>query len=115
MALPVDFDRYESASDRGKDLIELELKRSYKRERERYYLNLIGLGLGFLVVVFFGSLSGWLINGDHEVSGTIIGTVDLGALASLFVWGGSLSRQLPPGGELTPGPPAPHELPPLAP
>ncbi len=101
-----DFDRYEKASDRGKELIELELKRAYTRARERYWLNAFGLVAGFIVVIFFGTISYRLIMADHGVYGTILGGVDITALASIFVYAGSVYRQLPPTA------PEPQQVPP---
>jgi hypothetical protein len=34
-----------------------------------------GLTAGFLVTLAFLGVAGWLINGDHEWSGTVLGSV----------------------------------------
>jgi uncharacterized membrane protein len=47
----------------------------------------LGLLAGFIVVLVFGYWSVQLIREGHEVSGTLFGTVDLAALAGVFIYG----------------------------
>lgn len=47
----------------------------------------MGLGAGFIITLAFLFVSGWLINRGHDVAGTVLGTVDLVALVTVFVVG----------------------------
>jgi uncharacterized membrane protein len=51
-----------------------------------------GLAAGFVVAIAFLAASVYLIATGKEVAGTIIGTVDLVALVSVFVLGRSMQR-----------------------
>jgi uncharacterized membrane protein len=51
-----------------------------------------GLAAGFIVAIAFLAASVYLIATGKEVAGTIIGTVDLVALVSVFVLGRSMQR-----------------------
>jgi hypothetical protein len=55
-----------------------------------------GLTAGFLVTLAFLGVAGWLINGDHEWSGTVLGSVDLVALVTVFVLGRKSAAPTPP-------------------
>ena len=52
----------------------------------------LGLLLGFVVVIVFGVIAWDLIKDDHTIPGTFLGTVDIGSLGGLFVYG-SRARQ----------------------
>ena len=52
-----------------------------------------GLGLGFVVVIAFLIASTYLIRTGHEISGAVLGTVDLVALAGTFVYGRSTQKE----------------------
>ncbi len=42
---------------------------------------------GLIVALAFLGVSGWLISDGHELAGSILGTVDLVALVTVFVIG----------------------------
>lgn len=54
-------------------------------DRQQAYLAWAGIVSAFLLSVAFLVVAGWLILGDHEVSGTILGTVDLVSLVAIFI------------------------------
>ncbi len=47
----------------------------------------IGQTMGFIIAIAFLLVSAWLINGGHELAGAALGTLDLGALVAVFVYG----------------------------
>jgi uncharacterized membrane protein len=51
-----------------------------------------GLLAGFVVAISFFAGSVYLVVGGHEVAGTVLGTVDLVALVSVFVLGRNAQR-----------------------
>lgn len=55
-----------------------------------------GQFFGFFVAIAFGLISGFLIYTGHEISGAVLGTVDLVALVAVFIVGRNRQR---PGGE----------------
>lgn len=52
-----------------------------------------GLWAGFVVTILFLFVSAYLILNGHDVAGTILGVVDLVALAGVFVYGSQLQRK----------------------
>lgn len=54
-------------------------------DRQEAYLAWAGIVSAFLLSLAFLITSGWLISQNHEISGTILGTVDLVALATIFI------------------------------
>jgi uncharacterized membrane protein YhaH (DUF805 family) len=95
--------RYARADPETRKLIRQIMKRQYRLAREPYWLNILGLSSGFIIAIAFLAVSGWLINGDHAVAGTILGTVDIIGLVSVFVYANTVQRRdsqppgLPPG------------------
>ena len=81
-------------------LTEAERNGEHRRWRERTALQAQvarvkwGLAAGFSVAMSFLAVSGALIAQGHDVSGTILGTVDLVALVGVFV-----VRQFQAGGQ----------------
>jgi uncharacterized membrane protein len=51
-----------------------------------------GLIAGVIVSLAFVVVSGFLIYAGHDVSGTILGTLDLAALVAVFVYGRASER-----------------------
>jgi hypothetical protein len=95
VALPPEFESYRDADEDVRKLLRLLMKRRYRQARERYYLNMAGLVTGFIIALAFLAVSGWLINGDHDAAGVILGSVDLVALVSVFVYAHTrLTRQI---------------------
>jgi hypothetical protein len=60
-------------------------------DRQEVYLSWAGLISAFIITLAFLSVSGWLIFTGHEVSGTILGTVDIVGLVTVFVTGRNAS------------------------
>jgi hypothetical protein len=56
-------------------------------DRQEVYLAWAGLISAFVLALSFLGVSAWLIFAGHEVSGTILGTVDLVALVTVFITG----------------------------
>lgn len=56
-------------------------------ENRLSYLTYYGAALGFLIGLAFVGATVYLVTSGHPVSGTILGTVDLAALISVFVFG----------------------------
>jgi uncharacterized membrane protein len=52
----------------------------------------VGQLFGFIIALAFLLVSAWLINGGHEVAGVILGSVDLVALVTVFVYGVNSSK-----------------------
>jgi hypothetical protein len=82
-----DLTTYIQGDIQTRSLIELQLDRNHFLARHQVALQWTGLFLGFLITIGFLAVSGWLVNGGHDVSGCIIGTVDLVALVTIFVIG----------------------------
>ncbi len=61
----------------------------------------LGQIFGFIIAVAFGAAAFTLAITGHEISGTIIGTVDLVALVSVFVLGKKLQNTPPDNGRKT--------------
>lgn len=78
------------------------VQRVYRlQEREmtfRHVQTYLGLATGLLISFAFLGTSAWLIVTGHEVSGTVLGTVDLVALATVFVTGRPGSARPDPAG-----------------
>jgi hypothetical protein len=86
MALSEELEVYQQADEATRKQLRLIMKRQYRRQRESYRLNVMGLWSGWSVSLSFLGVSGWLINGDHALSGTVLGTVDIVSLATVFVY-----------------------------
>jgi hypothetical protein len=54
-------------------------------DRQEVYLAWVGMITAFTLALAFLGVSAWLISTGHEVSGTILGTVDLVALTTVFI------------------------------
>jgi hypothetical protein len=82
----------------------VERQAAHRQELERIALHTEvrrawwGLVAGFVVSMAFLGASVWLIANNQAVAGAILGTVDLVALAGVFVYG-SISRRQPPASE----------------
>jgi hypothetical protein len=81
------FSSYAQADPELRKLIERELERGYWDVRHQVYLQWTGLFLGFVTAMAFLAVSAWLISGGQPVAGTILGSVDLVALVTVFVVG----------------------------
>lgn len=91
--MPPELEIFSKCDKDTRDLYKLVLKRRYRIERERFWLNFCGLITGFLIALAFLGVSAWLIHEGHDVSGTILATVDIVALASVFVYANSGRRR----------------------
>lgn len=86
MSLPEsrDVERFEKAlpgsGDRLLTMAELE-------QRHQHRTVLLGQMLGFVIALSFLGVSAWLILAGHEITGAVLGTVDLVALVTVFVVG----------------------------
>jgi hypothetical protein len=54
-------------------------------DRQQVYLSWGGLASGFIIAVVCLVVSAVVISRNHDVAGTILGTVDLAALVAVFV------------------------------
>lgn len=54
-------------------------------DRQEVYLAWAGIVSAFTLSLAFLVVSGWLIMAGHEVSGTVLGTIDLVSLATVFI------------------------------
>jgi hypothetical protein len=70
-----------------------QLKHRRRIETANVVLALLGPVLGFVVVLAFLFTAAWLIDRGHSVEGTLLGTVDIASLASVFVVGVRQRRQ----------------------
>ena len=68
-------------------LTESSLVHRQEMDRGRSRRSTIGLFAGVVIALSFLGVAAWLINGGHGVFGTILGSVDLVALVSVFVLG----------------------------
>ncbi len=72
-------------------VVQMEANGSHRRYMDKATLFLrqgrsyLGLGAGLFVVLKFLDVSYRLVTAGHEVAGTVLGTVDLVALAAVFV------------------------------
>lgn len=85
MTLPPELAAYAAANDVTRAALDRALTRQYRLKRQKYWLNVLGLITGLIVALSFLGVSAWLIDGDHTVAGTILGSVDLVALVTVFV------------------------------
>ena len=82
-----ELDIYISADERTRNLIEAQIRHAHWWTRHQCYLQWVGLILGFFVTMAFLAAAVFLIERGHDVSGTILGTVDIVALVTVFVLG----------------------------
>ncbi|MCY4103088.1 MAG: DUF2335 domain-containing protein [bacterium] len=68
-------------------LTESSLAHRQAMDRGRSRRSTVGLVAGVVIALSFLGVAAWLINGGHGVFGTILGSVDLVALVSVFVLG----------------------------
>ncbi len=54
-------------------------------DRQEVYLAWAGLISAFIIALSFLGVSAWLISTGNQISGAILGTVDLVALTTVFV------------------------------
>ncbi len=54
-------------------------------DRQQAYLSWAGLVSAFTLSIAFLLVSAYLIMRDHEISGAVLGTVDLVALVAVFI------------------------------
>ncbi|MDI9364060.1 MAG: DUF2335 domain-containing protein [Flavobacterium sp.] len=80
-----------NGADRIVSLIEQQSRHRMERERtvmdEEIRQSKSGQLYGFIIAMAFLIVSGFLIYSGHDVSGTIIGTIDLVALVGVFALG----------------------------
>jgi uncharacterized membrane protein len=81
-------------SEGGNRLMKLvEMQTSHRIDIEKYGArrsfnqSYLGQWMGFGIAIFFGLVAWDLAKNDHEVSATLIGTVDLASLVALFYLG----------------------------
>ena len=73
--------------DRIFALTESSLAHRQAMDRGRSWRSTVGLVAGVIIALTFLGVAAWLINSGHGVFGTILGSVDLVALVSVFVLG----------------------------
>jgi hypothetical protein len=61
-------------------------------DRQEAYLAWAGLTTAFILALSFLGVSAWLIYSGFGVGGTILGTVDLVALVTVFITGRTKGR-----------------------
>jgi uncharacterized membrane protein len=69
------------------DYVARILRMMEREQRFRHRQTLVGVIVGFVVALAFLAASAWLILNGHEISGAVLGTVDLVALVTVFVLG----------------------------
>lgn len=101
-----EFRQWVEADAAGRAYLERRQDREYRLVREDFYKNMAGLGTAFVITMAFLFVSAFLIVQGYGVYGTILGSVDLVALVTIFVTSGS--RPQPPAP--LPSPDEPREL-----
>jgi uncharacterized membrane protein len=88
---PEDLKKYDAASPGlGRKIIEMvqeEQRHLQAMDHAEISLSRRGQLFGFIIAISFLVVSGFLINQGHTVAGTVIGSVDLVALTTVFVVG----------------------------
>ena len=64
-----------------------QLQHRRKLDKADMVLSFYGPALGFLVVLAFLGVAGWLISGGFGIEGTVLGSVDIASLAAVFAIG----------------------------
>jgi hypothetical protein len=70
-----------------------QLQHRRKLDKLDMVLSFYGPALGFLVVLAFLGVSGWLINRGFGIEGTVLGSVDIASLAAVFAIGRQKSEE----------------------
>ena len=66
-------------------------------------LSFYGPALGFIIVLAFLGVAGWLISAGFGIEGTVLGSVDIASLAAVFAIGKQLNRTERSLDEVVPG------------
>ena len=76
---------YGRADEPTRAAIERELERLHWQRRQDMYLRWAGLVSGLVIALSFLSAGTWLIVSGHSVEGSLIASVDIVALVTVFV------------------------------
>lgn len=93
---PEDLKQYESASPGlGTEIVRMvqdEQRHLHAVDLAEISLRRRGQLFGFIIAIAFLAVAGFLISGNHDIAGTVIGSVDLVALTTVFVVGQRTQR-----------------------
>ena len=64
-----------------------QLQHRRKLDRADMVLSFYGPALGFVIVLAFLGVAGWLISSGFGIEGTVLGSVDIASLAAVFAIG----------------------------
>jgi hypothetical protein len=71
----------------ARKLVERQLEGQLWNQRQEAFLAWAGLAAGLTVSLVVVVLAAWLIHDDHDLAGTVLGSVDLVSLVIVFVIG----------------------------
>jgi hypothetical protein len=69
-----------------------QLQHRRKLDKADMILSFYGPALGFVIVLAFLGVAGWLISAGFGIEGTVLGSVDIASLAAVFAIGKQLNR-----------------------
>lgn len=84
--------KYKAADVGTRAMLDKVMDHDRRQDGREFWLNVAGLAVGFLVVAMLTGASVWVIMKGHPVAGTVLGTVDVAALAAIFVTRGRAPR-----------------------
>lgn len=64
-----------------------QLQHRRKLDKADMVLSFYGPALGFIIVLAFLGVAGWLISSGFGIEGTVLGSVDIASLAAVFAIG----------------------------
>lgn len=78
-----------------------QLQHRRKLDRADMVLSFYGPALGFVIVLAFLGVAGWLISSGFGIEGTVLGSVDIASLAAVFAIGRQNNKTQRSAGEMT--------------
>ena len=79
-----------------------QLQHRRKLDKADMVLSFYGPGLGFVIVLAFLGVAGWLISTGFGIEGPVLGSVDIASLAAVFAIGKQLKETRRPLDEVAP-------------
>jgi hypothetical protein len=75
-----------AADNRARKMLDDRMRNAEWNRKQDKYLEWGGLIAGFIIVLAFLVVAYLLVSGGQPVAGTVLGTVDITAVAAVFVW-----------------------------